>query len=623
MAREVINKDLGKGIHTIPSDSELIPRQAAQDSLGFISTDGQIELCRGRLLIGAEETASGYVKGDGWGFKDDGTAVHFRKVNTKVQYYNTSTELWVDVITGLTASAEYSFCPYVSTAGTFMYITGIDGVFKIHTANPGSYSTMYTTTDTYRGKSIISNGRMFMWDLPKSKTGLYGSHKDGMELVSGNYTAISAEAFASLSGTLAFKAGGARRTCFVPVFTITGTGEVYTENRLGILTGSLGGTGTINYTTGAYTLSNPGVGTVNYQWEDANSKGVTDFTYTATRVALEGFILNQGEGGDFIQTIKPYDGKYYSIKNRTVYELTIDGTDTVFNNVIFRRNIGLNYWRASVSTGKGIVFMDTSNLDKPRLTILQKNITGDNLEPITLCNHVDFSTYTWDACVMDTFGEYIVFSGRTADSSINNKLFLYNIRRDTLDILPYGAKTISTNEGLLYIGDILSDNIYQILSGFDDDGYTIENYWISNAERYGSESLKKVKRIRLKGLITPDQSVQVSISYDGDEPTLVGTILGNGSYVDYSESYPIGSQGIGTSPIGGESDNLEGNPFLVELKISSPKFRKRTIKLEARGLGYVSIDMIDDFDIKVFEQRLPSRYRTKQNVSLDGTLTDQ
>ena len=36
---------------------------SAQDSSGWISTDSGIELCRGRLLIGAEETANGFVKG--------------------------------------------------------------------------------------------------------------------------------------------------------------------------------------------------------------------------------------------------------------------------------------------------------------------------------------------------------------------------------------------------------------------------------------------------------------------------------------------------------------------------------------------------------------------------------
>jgi hypothetical protein len=87
-------------------------------------------------LKGAEETANGYVKGHGFGYKADGTPVHFRKVNTKIQYFNTTTNLWVDTVTGLTATAEYTFSPYQSLAGTFLFATGADGLYKIHTANP-------------------------------------------------------------------------------------------------------------------------------------------------------------------------------------------------------------------------------------------------------------------------------------------------------------------------------------------------------------------------------------------------------------------------------------------------------------------------------------------------------
>lgn len=627
MSREKVIKNMGGGIVTIPSDPELIPSQTAQDSLGFISLDGQIELCRGRLLIGAEETSSGYVKGEGWGYKSDGTAIHFRKINTKIQYYNTTTLLWVDIVTGLTSSAEYTFSAYQSSSGTFMFATGIDGVFKMHLASLPSYCTMYSSTDVYRGKSIISANRMFMWDLPTSKTGLYGSWQDAMELTAGNYTQVVAEATAAAtSGTLGFKAGDAKRNCFGTVFTITATGEVFTEHQDGVLTGTLGGTGTINYITGAWTLSTSSAGTCTYFWEMSNSKGVTDFTYSTPRVPGEGFIINQSEGGDAIQKVEVQDGKFYSLKGRSVYELSMSitsSTNETFNNQVFRRDIGLPYWRASVSTSKGIIFMNTANLDKPELTILKRNIQGDNLEPVTLGNHFDFSAYTWDMCAMNTFGEFIIFSGRTSNSSVNNRLFLYNVRRDTVDILPYGAKTITSNAGLLYCGDVQTDNVYNILSGFDDDNSTIENYWISNDEKYGTEGLKKVKRLRFKGLITPEQSLQIYLSYDNSAFEQVGTILGNGTYVDMSDSYTIGSQGIGAVPIGGESDTIDGNFYLAEIKLGTPKFRKRTIKLIASGTGYVSINMEDDKNIRLFGGRLPSKYRTKQNVSVDGTLTDQ
>lgn len=620
--KEQVEKGLGKGIFTIPSDPELIPSQAAQDSLGWISDNGKIELCRGKIIIGAEETATGYVKGEGWGYNVNGIKIHFRKVNTVIQYYNTTTKLWVNIITGLTSSAEYTFSSYQSVAGTFVFATGIDGIFKIHTANPGSYSTMCDSTSIYKGYSIIVNSRMIMWNLPTDKTGLYGSHIDPQN--SSVYTTVTGEATTSLTGTLAFKAGDVKRTCFGIVLTITSGGEKYTDNRDGTLTGSAGGTGTINYTTGAYTISASGVGTVNYLWEMTNTKGITDFSSSATRLAAEGFILSQSEGGDSIQQVLiATDNSIISLKQQSAYQLTIDSTDLIFNNQIFRKNIGIEYWRNGVSTSKGIIFLDTSNITKPRLTILQKDITGTNLEPVVLATQFDFSKYIWDMCAMGTYGETILFFGRTKDSTINNKLFVYNIRLGTVDILPYSGKTITNSDGLLYIGDTITDNIYNILSGWDDDGQKIENYWISSDDKYGNEYLKKTKRIRFKGLITPTQKLEVYDSLDNGDFQLVGTILGSGVYVDFSETFTIGSAGIGSSIIGGESDYLDGNFYLAELKLKLSKFRKRTLMLKATGTGYVSVNMIDDFKIMTFEQKLPKKYRQKQNVSLDGTKSNQ
>lgn len=623
MAREIINKNLGKGIVNIPSDPELIPQNASQDSLNFISIDGQIELTRGKLLIGGEETANGFVKGDGWGYRADGTAIHFRKVNTKIQYYDESTSLWVDVVTGLTSSAEYTFARYTSPAGTFVYATGADGIYKIHTANPSSYCSMYDSLINWKGKSIISGtgeaARMIMWDMPNDKTALYLSYIDKAD--SSVYTTVTAEAVAAAgSGTLAFKAGDAKRSCFGLVFTIGA--ETFTDDKNGKLIGSAGGTGTINYITGAWTLSNTAGGTVTYLWENTNNKGITDFRESATRLVGEGIKLRQDEGGDPIQKVEVFEGVYFIFKKRSVYSLTIATTDDSFLNVIFRRDIGLEYWRSSVTIGKGIVFMNLANKDNPQLTILNKNVYGDYIEPSILAQHFDFSGYEWNMCAMGTFGEYIIFSGRTKDSNINNRLFFYNVRRDTIDILNYGTKTITTNEGRLYIGDVLTDNIYEILSGFDDDNENIEAYWISNDERYGTEILKKVKSYRFKGLITPNQYFEVWADYDGDGFGLVGTVRGDSSYVDKLENYTIGTQGIGSSIIGGEGDFLDGGFFMVELKAKSPKFRKRRLKIIPKGIGYLAINMIEDFGIRTFNQKLPSKYRTKQNVSLDGTQTN-
>lgn len=612
---EKLTKWLWLWIHTIPADSEQIPPQASQDSLGWISTDGQIELCRGRFLIWAEETANGYVKWEHFGYKADWTAVHFRKINTKIQYFNGST--WADTVTGLTSTAEYTFSNYQSLAGTFVYATWADGIYKIHTANPWSFTSMYDASKNFKGKSMIATARMVMWDLPNDKTGLYGSYID-----EANYTTESAEVLAdTASGTLSFKAWDAKRTCFAVVITDTSSGEVFTDNYNWVLVGSLGGTGTINYTTGAFTTSQSGAGTATYQWEMSNNNGITDFTKSGTRLAGEWFLFRQDEGGDAILNVTYLDGSYWSLKSKSAYKLTIGADDTTANNNVFRTNLGLPNWRATVSTGQGIFFLNTAT-NQPDLTILTPNTLGDNLYPKVLAEQFDFSQYTWDNCCMGTYGEYIIFSGKSYWADSNDRLFLYNFRRGTVDVLGYSARTIAQNWTSLYVGDSTTDNVYEILSGFDDDDQTIENYWISGDELFGTQNLKKVKRFRIKWVITPEQQIQIYSSPDNSDFTLLGTVRWDWTYVDYEENYNIGSQGIGMAIIGGESDNVLGNTFLAEIKVSQSKFRKRSIKLIATGIGYVSVNMYQDTKIQNFWGRLPTKYRSKQNLSKDWTQTD-
>lgn len=207
-----------------------------------------------------------------------------------------------------------------------------------------------------------------------------------------------------------------------------------------------------------------------------------------------------------------HNGSYYSEKSRSAYILTIGSDDITASNQVFRKDIGIPYWRASITTGQGIVFMNTANLDKPQLTILTPNQLGDNLVPVNLAPQFDFSRYTWDNCCMTTFGEFIVFSGKSFGSTSNDTMFLYNYRRKTLDVLPYSAKTMQDINGELFIGDTLTDNVYQVFTGFDDDGDNISNYWISGDDLFGTQRLKKVKRLRIKGLIVPSQTLQVYLN---------------------------------------------------------------------------------------------------------------
>jgi len=606
------------------ADVENIPKDAASSSSNWITQDGRLKLANGRLLIGAEGSA-GKISGLHFGYKIDGSKVMYRKISTKVQYFDGTT--WQDSITGLTADAEYSFSNYSSLAGAFTFVTGIDGIWKIVNANPASSISLYDSTKNFKGHSLIDKGRMILWDRPEDKTGLYGSWIDRQN--STVYTTVTAEATTSLTGTLAFKAGGAKRSCFGILLTITATGEVYRDTYLGTLIGSLGGTGTINYATGAYTVSNAGVGTVNYQWEDSNVHGITDFTLTVpTRVAGEGFQFPQDVGGDAILNVNVgIDNAYYSIKSQSAYRLFIGATDTATDttNDVYRRELGLPYWRASTSTSKGIVFMNTANPSNPKLTILRRNEIGTDIEPYPLFPHFDFSKYNYEDCSVDSWDRYIIVFCKSIDSEVNNVILLCDIVTEIVDETKYSGRMSIKDAGSLYIGSSVTESTYQIFNGFDDDGDIIENEWISKGEQYEAlgiaESLKKLKKLRIKGTIDPDQKVEVSTSYDGDEFTLVGTIVGSGTYVDYTSPQSIGNNMVGEVQIGG-SDLTTVYPFFTEIKIKTPKYRTRMIKFKAIGIGYVSIESLMDRDILIFEKRIPKRFRNKQNVSLDGESTD-
>ncbi len=608
------------GTHNLVSD-ELIPKDAASGSLGWLTRDGKIELMYGRQAQGAIGVA-GSILGEHTAYRVDGTSVRFRKTTDgstgKIQYLSGST--WTDVITGL-GTGPVTFSNYASLAGNALYITDpTDGLYKIMVANPGSFSNVYLSTKNFKGYSFIDKGRMIMWGVTKDTTGLYGSYIDGQD--STVYTSVAAEALADVAtGTLAFKAGGARRTCFGVQITDTSSGEVFTDNYNGVLTGSLGSTGTINYTSGVFTISGQsGAGTANYQWEDSAAKGVTDFSKSATRLAGEGFIVRQDQGGDAIKVVMPFDGAYFSLKTRSVYQFTPDVEDVNPRNELIRSDIGIENKTAAIPTSVGIVFLNTGNPTRPMLNIIQRNPVGDNFITTPLFSQFKFIDYVYDDVVLESWDKYVLMSCRY-DSLKNNRTVFFDMVDKTVDVAPYGGSAFTKDGGFLYMGDPNAQTSYEMFTGFDDMGLAITNEWVSAADKYGMDALKKTKKYRFRGLISPDQSIEVYISLENGDFQLIGTILGSGDYVDYNSTTAIGTSFIGSETVGGD-DQTAVYQFLMEIKVRLPKFRKRKIKFIAGGLGYVAMQEITDFDIWEYEDKLPKQYRLKQNVSLDGETTD-
>jgi len=571
----------------------------------------KVELRRGYRLIG-EDDGTGKVSGLRKGTLQDATEILFKTYSRKILYYDTVTEDWIEVGTNsLPADAngeEIAIEPYTSLAGYAIYLSSPNSdIYKIMLANPGDLITLSSTT--YRGKIKIKNGRMFLWDRKgtnraKDETGLYGSKLDKDSY--GDYTTVSAEAIGSsgstnYTGILAFKSGQPKRSCFGVTFT-DGTLNL-TDDFNGNLTGD--GTGTINYATGAYDITFNAITTGSvvstYFWEDPTSAGIADFSFSGTRVAGEGFILRQDDGGGRLQNIGHYNGSYYCVHEKKTWIVTISADDASASNLPYRDLLGTDNWRALIDTDEGIFVINTSfenssDIQATKITIEAANglITPKNVSEI-----ISFEDYRFDKAVIANWGNFILLGCRTSDNTENNRLFLYDKRlrlwNPPMDIQ---ASCLEIYDGALVGGDSTTNNVYELFSGFDDDDSTIsDNHIDFNITKAGVAGLKKARRLVVEGEIQIDQVLEVYASFDRGDYVLIDTIRGNGSYVDIGSDIAIGQTVLGKKTIG-SGEVATANHYRKEIKINTDKFEEISLRFQATALGYISVSMYSLKDLR-------------------------
>ena len=583
-----------------------IPDGAASNSLNWLTRGDMIEIRRGSSYLGTD-AGVGSISGLYIATKADATQIIYKKNGKKLEYYDTVTSDWIEVGTDLFDGGEddeVAFASYSSLAGASLWVCSPNtSLYKIMTANPGSYSDMYDATKNFKGYIKISQNRMWLWNRNDDKTGVYGSFVDIAD-----YTTETADPTTSLTGTLSFKAGGSKRTCFGVVITLTVSGEVYTDDFNGILTGSLGGTGTINYTTGDYTLSNAGVGTADYQWEDSTSGGIADFTFSSPRTAGEGFVFRQDDGGGAVQNVLIYNDIEFCLHEKKTWKLDMTIDDTNATNRVFRERVGILNWQAAVATGDGIFYIDVSDDNKPKFRLLTLDRNNAEVIPTDVSLNVNLADYTFDKCCITEWGDYILFACRTNDSVTNNKVFAYHKTWKSLDILDFFVNFFVIYNGTLLGGDSITGNVWQLFSYWDDDDGLVNNYWIGGYSEIKYPGLKKTKKLIIKGLIMPNQLCNVYIDTDNSGFSLVGTIDGNGTYVDSGQRIYIGSSTIGSKEIGGGGDGQYAYNFEVWFDVNLSKFRKAKLKFEATSLGYIAISEYNYHDINIYKNKVLSKY---------------
>jgi hypothetical protein len=395
--------------------------------------------------------------------------------------------------------------------------------------------------------------------------------------------------------------------------------ELFIDDYLGNLVSNLGGTGTINYSTGAWAVVfsvapiNSGSVQGTYSWEDSTQKGVADFTESATRNAGEGAIFLQGDGGD-LYNVCVFNAMQYCLHQRKTWQLSINSDDTTSQNLIYRDHMTPASWQSCIETSYGIFYVDVTDNSHPYFAVLElvdtaasTQVLPKDLSSLTL----DLSGYLFDKSFAVQWNNYIVFTARTVNSVANNTMFLYNRELGIWDVTDFFGNNLAVYGGTLVAGDSVTVNVYTLFSGFDDDKANPNYQWFSNVDNYGIVDLKKCKRLYIEGYIDINQIVNVLASVDSGQPVIIGTISGKGSYLDKGQAVLIGSLIVGKSQIGGGSNGATAFHYLTEIKMNVlGKFQKRQISFQPTGIGYFSFQMYSDYDIRLGQSKLPSKYRS-------------
>lgn len=412
------------------------------------------------------------------------------------------------------------------------------------------------------------------------------------------------------------------RTAFGVSFTDGGT-EVFTDNYMGGLTGSLGGSGTINYATGAYSISFNGTAagnvTATYQWENSTVGGIADFTYSSTRTTGQGNFYLQ-DGGTLLNS-HTYNQIEYQMHQRSVWNVITNVADSAVGwlSTPFRKNMASQNWRGSVATADGIYYVDTTVNSRPYFALIAYNQLGTQVLPTDLSSgstdgkpKFDMTEFYFDQASMFEWDRYILCACRTLASSVNNRIILYNKDLDCFDVVDFYATCFSIANGALIAGDSATGNVFTVFSGFDDDQATPYSQWTSNIDFLKIVGQKTVKQIWIEGEIDPNQKMQVLAATDRGQFVLIGTVLGNGSYVDKGSNISIGQNTVGLNQVGGgglQNSIITSNHYEIPIKISLGRFQQIQLQFITIGIGYVSISTFLYYDVWEKADKMPLKYR--------------
>lgn len=410
------------------------------------------------------------------------------------------------------------------------------------------------------------------------------------------------------SSNLAYTLGGT-------LYTV----EVFQDNQEGILTSNLGGTGTINYGTGAFSITfntapvSSGLIIGNYYTENATSGGILDFSYASSNPSFgQGYLNLQGGGGNAM-AVGGYQGVEYVFHQFRTWDVEIpNSVSSAYADLVNQQywsHIGIPYPRAQYPTGDGILYLDNTNPSQPQYSTLSIPPGSTNLTvvPQWISQDLDLSGFDHSKAVVFRWGEYNILACAQYVNGVsqgyNTVFFVQDIYSGNWNQLDYTVTGLAEYLGTLISGDSLSPNAFTLFSGLDDDENIIDNQWTSSMTDLDVEGLKKVRCFVVEGLIQRAQSIQISYSLDGGSFIPAYTVLGTGSYVNSAAPVGVGSNTLGSQTIG--AGTVTALPFEVQFPVMSDYFEYIQFQIQALGIGWAQVNRFSFKDIRQKSLKVP------------------
>lgn len=389
-----------------------------------------------------------------------------------------------------------------------------------------------------------------------------------------------------------------------------------TDDGMGVLTTSDGSAGTVNYSSGAVTLTfitappNGSPIPTTYYWEDSYADGLAKFSplSSAAGDGLSHYLPQPGIGA--AKNVSMYGGSAFCVHGQGVNQVTFDQYLDPASNTVFRATSGPSSKLAAAATADGIYYVDDASGSDVHLRVIRTiNSAGSvYVDNPSVSKNVILKDYGFSSASVAVKGDLVAVACAADSGTVNDTVFVFDRRLGNVMRLSYPAKHLATYGAELVYGDVAQGSVWTLLDGTLFSGEPTDNYWISGDHDAGYDGIKRARHLWVEGRMAQSQELVFEANCDNTGWSEIGRISGTDSQVDDTASGAVGDDEIGATEVG-LYDSEPSFHFNVAFSWNI-KYRKARLKVEAVGVGPAFIDCLQHHDVRLCGSRLPQKYRS-------------